>query len=495
LTTRSRSRVTRAAAAVPGATEKAAAALLADARVVIELELSGDDCVVALLAAVRQALLIWRRVAVVLPLEPRGLGNLCHEIARELRPGEDAIEIRRSSLHLGPTLHIGPTASGDPQVVTITNSGWLMQIYAAATGTRGPGIAIPRRGWPNSVAAAGASALGIGELFVRTLVETRSAASFELSLLDYTPGPLGSGDPGPALPPRLMVNGIVVGAGTVSAGFTIALSPVELGGKLAVVDHDAAWGENFGPHLLVSTATNGIAKAMLLRGRLVTDHPALEVTPKVERFRLFRYRIGKDIPPPEVVISGLDKARPRQAVQHLWAPLQIDMATKDGVQVQVLVRTSPGRGMCMIKKFPIGDEPTEEAELAARTGLSMGALADDLGVITEDDVRRAPLERRAVIEAARERGERRCNLITAADLGIGDGRGDDYIGSAPFSALLAGVFAAGELMQARALGVDRDGTLAMYHFVSRNVYVERTSCADTCECAAATRHNQPVIDR
>jgi hypothetical protein len=226
----------------------------------------------------------------------------------------------------------------------------------------------------------------------------------------------------------------------------------------------------------------------------VTDHPALEVTPKVERFLLFRYRIGKDIPPPEVVISGLDKARPRQAVQHLWAPLQIDMATKDGVQVQVLVRTSPGRGMCMIKKFPIGDEPTEEAELAARTGLSIGALADDLGVITEDDVRRAPLERRAVIEAAREHGERRCNLITAADLGIGDGRGDDYIGSAPFSALLAGVFAAGELMQARALGVDRDGTLAMYHFVSRNVYVERTSCADTCECAAATHYDQPVID-
>src|SRR5438477_7651456 len=102
LTTRSRSRLIRAAAAVPGATEKAAAALLADARVTIELELAGDDDVVALLAAVRQALLIWRRVAVVLPLEPRRLGDLCREIAMEIRPGEDAIEIRRgSSLHAG----------------------------------------------------------------------------------------------------------------------------------------------------------------------------------------------------------------------------------------------------------------------------------------------------------------------------------------------------------------------------------------------------------
>jgi len=124
--------------------------------------------------------------------------------------------------------------------------------------------------------------------------------------------------------------------------------------KLAVVDHDAAWGENFGSHLLVSTATDGTAKVTLLRNRLVADHPDLKVMPKAERFRLFSYRVGTDVPVPDVVISGLDKARPRQEVQRLWAPLHIDMATKDGLQVQVLVRTNPGRGMSMIQRFPTG---------------------------------------------------------------------------------------------------------------------------------------------
>lgn len=481
---RSRSRVFRTAAAVQGTTEERAATLLADATVGIELEHAGNDDAVTLHAAVRQAVLIWRRVVVALPAGARELGRSCQAIGDELRPGEDAVEISTAvNIPKGRVLHIGSTASGDPRVVTVTNSGWLVQIHAAATGTPGGTSRIPRRGRENAIAAAGAAALGIGELFVRMFVETRSAASFQLSLLDYSCSPLGSGDPGPTLPSRLTLNGIVVGAGTVSAGFAIALSPIELGGRLAVVDHDAAWGENFGPHLLVLTATNGIAKAMLLRDRLVADHPELEVTPKAERFRLFRYRVGNDVPFPDTVISGLDKARPRQEVQRLWAPLHIDIATKDGVQVQVLVRTNPGRGICMIKKFPIGDEPTEEAELAARTGLSIDALAEDLGAITEDDVRKAPLERRAAIEAARQRGERRCNVITAADLGIGDGRGDDYIGSAPFSALLAGVFAAGEFIKARGLGLDGDGTLAMYHFVSRNVYTERTRCASGCECA------------
>jgi hypothetical protein len=486
LPSRNRSRVVRTAAAIPGTTEETAATLLADAIVGIELEHAGKDDAVTLHAAVRQALLIWRRVVVALPAGARELQRSCRAMGDELRPGEDAIEICDAvSIGSGPVLHIGPTASCDPRVVTVTNSGWLMQMHAAAAGGPGGTLRIPQRGPENAAAAAGAAALGIGELFVRMFLDTRPAAAFELSLLDYSCGPFSSGDPGAALPSWLTLNGVIVGAGTVSAGFTIALSPIELRGKSAVVDHDAAWHENFGPHLLVSTATNGIAKAILLGERLAADHPELKVTPKAERFRLFRYRIGKDIAPPDVIISGLDKARPRQEVQRLWASLHIDMATKDGVQVQVLVRTNPGRGMCMIKKYPIGDEPSEEAEVATRTGLSTDALADDLGAITEDDVRGAPLERRGAIEAARRRGERRCNLITAADLGVGNGRGDDYIGSAPFSALLAGVFAAGELVKARGLGVNCDGRLAMYHFVSQNVYTEHTRCGHGCECARA----------
>jgi hypothetical protein len=163
--------VLRAAAAVPGTTEATAAALLADATIGIELEQAGSDDAVTLHAAVRQALLIWRFVVVALPEGASELGRACQEIAEELRPGERAVEVAdAASIASGPVLHVGPTATGETRVVTVTNSGWLMQIYAAATGRHGGRWRIPRRGPENAIAAAGAAALGIGELFVRMFV-------------------------------------------------------------------------------------------------------------------------------------------------------------------------------------------------------------------------------------------------------------------------------------------------------------------------------------
>src|SRR6266480_1561264 len=97
--------------------------LLADAGVAIELEHAGNDDVVALLAAVRQAVLIWRTVVVVLPPGSGGLGDACEAIGEELRPRQGAVAIRQApSPPSGLVLHIGPTASGDPRVVTVTNS-------------------------------------------------------------------------------------------------------------------------------------------------------------------------------------------------------------------------------------------------------------------------------------------------------------------------------------------------------------------------------------
>ena len=74
-----------------------------------------------------------------------------------------------------------------------------MQVVAPALGHRGQSaLLIPRRGLPNALAAAGCAALGIGEVFLRTLIPARSGVAFELSLNDYATGPLGSLDPGDA---------------------------------------------------------------------------------------------------------------------------------------------------------------------------------------------------------------------------------------------------------------------------------------------------------
>src|SRR5207244_9938633 len=136
-------------------------------------------------------------------------------------------------------------------------------------------------------------------------------------------------------PDEVVLRGTLVGAGTTGAGFAIASSPLTLRGSLDVVDHDVAWyEENFGPHLLVSTKTNGVEKVALLQERLERLHRGLHVIPRPERFRLFKYRLGKEVAAPDVVITGLDRSRPRREVQRLWAPVHIDMATKDGLQVQ-----------------------------------------------------------------------------------------------------------------------------------------------------------------
>jgi hypothetical protein len=437
-----------------------------------------------LLTAVRQAVLIWKAIEVVAPAA--ALLSASQAIGEELRPGEGCVTGSPPGLARGDALvlHIGRTCVADPRVVTVCNSNWIMHVFAA--GTSDPRVsapAIPGSRATNALAAAGASALGIGELFLRTVMAERPQVSYDLSLFDYARSELGALAPGPECPTTLEIHGALIGAGTVSAGFVLALAPVKLHGQLAVVDHDAARVENFGPHLYVTSRTGGVAKVDLIGAQLEADHSDLAVDRKPERFRLFRHRVLEDrsVPFPDVVISGLDKAAPRQQVQRLWAPLHIDMATKDGLQAQVLVRTNPGSGMCIIKKFPVDDERPEEEEIAERTGLTAEALADDLGDITELDVMTAPGQHREALRDARARGERRCNVITGADLA--DTRvNDEFVGSAPFTALLTGVFAAGELVKARAMGLDRDGTLAMWHFVTTNVYAVRTSCTADCEC-------------
>jgi hypothetical protein len=491
---RSGSRVARTAALVATADQDAIRGRLGATRALIELEERDADAATCLLAAVRQAVLMWGDVTVSFP-DGLDLAHRCRQIADELRPGQSSLRFDPRAQHadFDGVLHIGPTASTNPKVVAVTHTGWVLHMFAPPTVGECSTEKLPTAGPPNPLAAIGASALGLGEVFLRTLGVPRSIASFDLSLLHYELGPLDSLPIGPALPTGLDIEGFLVGAGTVGAGFAFALSPIDVHGWLALVDHDAARQQNFGPHLYVSTETNGTPKVKLLELHLKADHPALKVIPKAERFRLFRHRLGT-MGSPRVVVGGLDKARPRQEVQRLWAPLHIDMATKDGLQVQVLVRTVPGTGLCLIRRFPIGDEPEEEVEIRRRTGLSDTALCDELADVTEEDIAAAPEKTRWELTAARVRGERRCNVITRADLGTADDDDDDYVGSAPFTALLAGVFAVAELIKAIGLGLDRDGVLVMWHYVSRNLYVDRTRCADDCECAAHTRLN-PVDDR
>src|SRR5439155_13893456 len=101
-----------------------------------------------------------------------------------------------------------------------------------------------------------------------------------------------------------------------------------------------------------------IAKVELARGALESCLDRLSVFIRREWYSFFKLRIGTEIAAPDVVISAVDKVRPRHEIQKLWAPLHIDLAATGGVQCQVIVRTNPGSGLCLIGFFDPDDEPS-----------------------------------------------------------------------------------------------------------------------------------------
>lgn len=337
-------------------------------------------------------------------------------------------------------------------------------------------------GWdrnsPNAVSAIAAAALGAGEVFLRLLGRERPAIAHEWDLYAYRKGSFGEFQPGPEVPPSIELRGIQVGAGSVGGGFDYALASLPVRGELAIVDPQPILEENFGPHPLVGDTTTGtkvaLAAAILLAGR----GDALHVRPYAEPFRYFTPRLGGEVPSPEVVISALDKVRPRHQVQRLWAPLYIDAATGQ-LQCQVIVRMNPGSGRCLIEAFDPGAESEEEDVWSQMTGLLPERLSDPMAPITQDDVASAPPQFRQALTDAQAAGRRVCNVVIAAELGTPPEAGN-FAAATPFNALLVGALAAGELIKSTT--VSRDGIFVQFDFRNQRFFTETTRSEPRCEC-------------
>ena len=346
-----------------------------------------------------------------------------------------------------------------------------------------PLTALPAGSNPNSIAEIAATCVGMGELWLRILGVPRSECCLEWSLFDYSTGPIGTLAPGPAMPDVLKLHGIQIGAGTVGGGFDYALAALPAVGDLAIVDPEFATTENYGPHPLVARDQAPVEKVELSREILATARgDLLTILSKREWFSFFKLRIGPAVPVPDVVISAVDKVLPRHDIQQLWAPLHIDLAATDGVQSQLIVRSNPGTGLCLIGFFEPGDERPEVDELADLTGLAAAGFEDPTQPVTEEDVRNAPEAKRAMLAEALRSGQRWCNVALAASMGA-TSADPDFVGSAPHNAILAGTLGAGELVKARGLEVDRDGTFVQWHAVTRQCLVMRSRCRQQCRCA------------
>jgi molybdopterin/thiamine biosynthesis adenylyltransferase len=480
------SRIARAASQVSGINEREAKSLLVNARIAVSLENDSEDARTTFLAAVRLALLFAGAVTIVVPTENNGLWDQCRNLAVALRGS--ARRIRRSEslngLKFAAALSVGQSLSGDPRVVSVSSSGWLIRVLAASSEGGRPSIenlTCDDVVVGNVIAALGAAAVGMGEVFLRMLNVPRDALAFEWSLFDYAMGSIGSLAKGPTLDRQLPIRGLQVGAGTVGGGFDLALSLLDARGLLWIVDPQFARRENFGPHPLIGTGDYGKPKVLVAKAALDARHSGrLDVVTFREPISFTRLRLGTDIEQPAVIISGLDKARPRHQVQRWWAPLHIDMAT-GGFQCQAIVRLNPGTGRCLIEAFHPGEEPAEEDVWSEQTGLRSDRLANPMAEITDADVNNAPPAQRSLLRRAQERGQRMCSVVTGAEAGAKDDR--NFAAAAPFIALLAGVLAVAELVKSRT--AHRDGVFVQYNFLRNAVFYEITSATNTCECRAA----------
>lgn len=480
-----RSRIARAASALTGRSEEQLLEDLDAAQVAIVAEEGAAHCQLAGLMAVRIALLTYGYVTLVSPTGADELAAKCRALATQLRPGEAALDIRSAvPRNVDGVLRIGYRIDRDYRSVTVASDGWVMRM-AAANDTGGiPVTELPAGGRRNEIVEIGAACVGMGELWLRVLGVPRSECCFEWSLLDYTTAPIGTLGIGPDMPDEIVLSALQVGAGTVGGGFDLALATLPVHGHLAIVDIDYARTENFGPHPLVAKGQKKTEKVQLARKLLESELKGrVNLFTKREWYSFFKLRIGNEVQKPDVVISAVDKVRPRHDLQKLWAPLHIDLAATAGVQCQVIVRTNPGSGLCLIGFFDAGDERREEDELAELTGLAAEGFSAPTRSVTDDDIHRAPAEKRVMLADALRRGQRWCNVALAASMGAT--RTDpNFVGSAPHNAILAGALGAGELVKARGLGLDRDGTFVQWHAVSRQCLVMRSRCQPHCECAS-----------
>jgi hypothetical protein len=193
--------------------------------------------------------------------------------------------------------------------------------------------------------------------------------------------------------------------------------------------------------------------------------------------------LGNELAHPAAVISALDNVRARHQVQRLWARLHIDAAT-GGLTCQVIVRTNPGTGRCLIEAFDPGGEPEEDETWSGMTGLGTDRFTDPMGLISKADVTNAPPEFQAGLAEAQAAAKRVCNVVIGAELGFSD-ESLDFAAATPFNAMLAGALAVGELV--KSASDHRDGTFAQFSFLSQRFYSELTRSRADCECRTPDR--------
>lgn len=345
---------------------------------------------------------ICKNLSILLPSQCEDLFNECNLILKKTTH-PSSIQFLKDIVNFkdyDAILNIGQTARPDLPWTVINSNGWVIRV---SSGTKNiQGICDQA----NPIATLAAASLGTTEVFKR-LINLKEGRG---KLLDYLKFSLYSyesveDDYGPPLPIDIPIPLLIVGVGAIGNGIIYLLNLLPMSGNVSIVDSQKFQPENLGTCILIGQSDIGIEKADFAK-QYLNGH--LAVNRYIGDIQEISKRLGKEIPYPKAIINGLDNIDARHAVQDLWPDIVIDGAIGDF--------------MCQVSRHPWGEdiaclkclfrdtkvESSEEIASKA-TGLTIERVKNELEVVTEEDVKLAPLTKKDWLR--KNIGKQICSVI------------------------------------------------------------------------------------
>lgn len=299
---------------------------------------------------------------------------------------------------------VGSRTNSSLPWTAVNSNGWVARVSSGPTDLSNDCSEV------NPIGALAAASLAVAEVFKRLVrLEPRRGPlhdNFAFSFYSYS----HTNDPGPAIPRLEIENVLLVGAGAIGNGVCQLFRQLPIKGSLAIVDYQDFQEENLGTCLLASTQDLGRSKAEVLASLLSNKLEAVGYKQDLATF--MNTRLGVNVPYPRIILTGLDNIETRRQVQTIWPDVVIDGAIGP-LSCQVTLHPWGPDLSCLMCDF---EEPTIAATKVQSdlTGLAESRLENLLDVVSEDDVKNAPPEKRDFL--AKNLGKQFCALLSEAEL-------------------------------------------------------------------------------
>lgn len=410
--------------------------------------ITGEDAVLAtpngqesFLSSLRLVIRICPNVVVALPRGANALVDDCQRLADKITFAGRVEFVSGLPAFTGfdAILSVGTVARPDLPWTVINSDGWLARVSSGGTNLKSPA-----RSAANPIGALGAACFGVTEVFKR-LIRLKACRGHLLdgSTFSFHSYICGDQDPGPDLPAIVRLNLLLIGAGAIGNGIVHLLRELPVAGRASVVDSQKYGKENLGTCLLIGPTEVGTQKAVFAEAVL---SGCLDIAGFHEDLSAFARRLGRGIPYPEVILTGVDNIDARYEAQAIWPDLLIDGAIGD-FPCQVSRHEMGVDGACLMCLFrhPPGADAGRVASRA--TGLRRSRILQPEATIDDEDVRAAPPGRQTWLQA--RLGRPVCSVVSegvAQQISL-DEQAKGFAPSVPFVACLSACMAVGELVK------------------------------------------------